>query len=205
MQALKLAKQQLRREVRALLKVFPLDKIASESLVIQQKVLNSEVYKRSRHVAIYLCMEREAQTNLIVDDLLRPDSDKVCYVPMVLPDLSTMKMLHVRSKADLESFQGAFFGIKQPSMEDSLTRTNAITAGTLDLLVMPGLAFDNQRHRCGHGAGFYDRFIAEAEETMARLGQPPPVTMALALSVQLRDSVPCDETDRTVDYLITAD
>ena len=93
--AIKLAKRQLRREINAALKIMPLEQIKQENEVMQKRVLESAAYKRSKHVAVYLALEREADTSAIIADLLRPGSDKICYVPQVAADLKSMKMLQV--------------------------------------------------------------------------------------------------------------
>ena len=67
-----------------------------------------------------------------------------------------------------------------------------------------GLAFDGACNRLGRGGGYYDCFIQKATAKAARLGRAPPLLVALAYSVQLRDSVPMDPQDMPVDLLVTA-
>lgn len=200
--AIKLAKRQLRREVNAALKTMPLEQIRAENEAMQKRVLESAVYKRSKHVAVYLALEREADTAIIIADLLKSGSDKVCYVPQVAQDLKSMRMLQVTSMADFDTFDSASFGIKQPSFASTPHRRDALHSGTLDLVITPGVAFNTEGLRCGHGAGLYDRFFAECKQVFVGQGKPMPYAMALALSVQMRDEIPCTEFDHKVDEVV---
>jgi len=65
----------------------------------------------------------------------------------------------------------------------------------IDLIVMPGLGFDEFGHRLGRGQGFYDKFIASAEFT--------GTTCGLAFEEQVLQNVPVGPLDRSVDMLVT--
>ena len=65
----------------------------------------------------------------------------------------------------------------------------------IELVVTPGLGFDRQGHRIGRGAGFYDRFFDDLRLRAVRCG--------LCFSEQVVESVPIEESDRSVDWLVT--
>jgi 5-formyltetrahydrofolate cyclo-ligase len=70
-----------------------------------------------------------------------------------------------------------------------------IVPETVDLVVVPGLAFDARGHRLGRGDGYYDRFLARLPHTTTTIG--------LCFDSQIVDNVPVDETDRGVDLVVT--
>ncbi|KAJ3102139.1 hypothetical protein HDU97_000781 [Phlyctochytrium planicorne] len=75
-------------------------------------------------------------------------------------------------------------GIKEPLLDEE--RENALDLG-LDLVVMPGLAFDRSRARIGYGRGYYDRFLQQYEE---KYPGSKLLTVALALDEQIVPLVP---------------
>lgn len=75
----------------------------------------------------------------------------------------------------------------------------------LDLLIMPGLAFDSAGRRLGRGGGYYDKFIMRLLTRADQMGWDRPLLLALAYREQLVDDIPMDQHDEPVDWVITAD
>ena len=62
------------------------------------------------------------------------------------------------------------------------------------LMVMPGLAFDKERHRIGYGKGYYDSYLSEHEIKQK---------VALAFDFQVLDNIPFKDYDINPDLIIT--
>ncbi|WDC85889.1 5-formyltetrahydrofolate cyclo-ligase [Caloramator sp. mosi_1] len=69
---------------------------------------------------------------------------------------------------------------------------NKIDKNDIDLIFVPGVAFDKNGYRLGYGAGYYDRFLADFKG----------VKVGLCYDFQLVDSVYKNEHDVKMDYLI---
>ncbi len=65
----------------------------------------------------------------------------------------------------------------------------------IDLVVVPGLAFDDRGYRLGRGGGFYDRLLSKLRRTATTVG--------LAFDCQIVDAVPVDDRDMAVDMIVT--
>lgn len=65
----------------------------------------------------------------------------------------------------------------------------------IDLLIVPGLMFDERGYRLGFGGGFYDRYLAQREHN--------PITVSIIAAFQLVAKLPVDIYDIPVDYIIT--
>lgn len=87
-------------------------------------------------------------------------------------------------------------GIREPGPEQA-----SVAIERLEVVVVPGLGFTPQGARLGRGAGFYDRFLARLDGGRV----PKAVTVGLAVSVQMRDDLPTEPTDRRVDMVVTED
>lgn len=71
----------------------------------------------------------------------------------------------------------------------------------IDVILMPGVAFDTAGNRIGFGKGCYDRFIAAGEEHGT--GVHSPLLAALAYAFQIVDKIPSEPTDIPCDVIIT--
>jgi 5-formyltetrahydrofolate cyclo-ligase len=80
------------------------------------------------------------------------------------------------------------FGIPEPPPE-----LPVVDRAALDVLLVPGLAFDRAGNRLGYGGGFYDRVLAG----------PRGLAVGVAWGFQVVDAVPCDPWDQRVDALLT--
>lgn len=87
-----------------------------------------------------------------------------------------------------EDLEPGYFGIREP--KTSLP----VADGEDGLMIMPGVAFDNQRHRVGYGGGFYDRYLSRHTSHF---------TAALAFEFQMMEEVPTEPTDLLPDVVIT--
>ncbi len=85
----------------------------------------------------------------------------------------------------------ARFGAMEP------TGLEVVEPGRIDVVVVPGVAFDRDGGRVGYGGGFYDRFLG-------RTGRGVPA-IAIAFALQVVDRVPGGHRDRPVDAIVTED
>jgi 5-formyltetrahydrofolate cyclo-ligase len=152
------------------------------SLRIQQRLLDFESFSCAETLALYSPVNNEVRTDRLLTVALS-QGRQVCF-PRV--DGGTLQFVVVESSGDL--LPGAF-GVAEPTGEKILP------AEKIDLIVVPGVAFDRSGFRLGYGKGFYDRELSRMTESTVSVG--------LCYDFQLCDALPIEDHDQRLDFVVT--
>lgn len=178
-------KKELRQRLRNTLAEIPPDELATRSLRACHRLFEQPDYIKAEVVMVFLSLPHEIDTSPLV---LRAWQDrKRVLAPKVSWNQRRMLPLEIRSLTD--DLTVSTMGLREP-----LTGI-PIPISLIDLIIVPGLAFDEYGHRLGRGRGFYDRFLAHPEFH--------GVACAMALELQMTNAVPFGPLDRRVDMLVT--
>ncbi|EJC97745.1 5-formyltetrahydrofolate cyclo-ligase [Fomitiporia mediterranea MF3/22] len=198
------SKKALRQGVSQTLRDVPQSQVQLQSEAVIRHLFASENFKRSKTVSCYLSMKGEIDTSEIVREILR--AGKSLFVPKIANRKENrMDFLQVYSLEDLDSLPSGVWGIKEPDAEfEGRRRANVFDSNIepLDMILVPGVAFDTKMSRLGHGKGYYDYFINNYTRT-----RPKPVLLALSLREQIVPigEIPMAEHDRRMDAIVTPD
>eukprot|EP01117_Protostelium_nocturnum_P019822 TRINITY_DN8685_c0_g1_i1.p1 TRINITY_DN8685_c0_g1~~TRINITY_DN8685_c0_g1_i1.p1 ORF type:complete len:216 (+),score=84.89 TRINITY_DN8685_c0_g1_i1:29-649(+) len=199
----------MKQEIRALLSL-KLKGMSPDSIKMQGNkgaltVINHPKYLASKRVALYLNMPKEFPTGSILEDALSRQ-DKKIYLPRIDSVSGKMKMLRVYGKSDLESFPTQHFrgfSLQEPSiLYGKEEREEALSSGGLDLVIVPGLGFDEAGGRLGRGKGYYDKYLEELKMTNEKLSLDPPYLMGLCFDEQIVERIPMLEFDQFMNEVI---
>jgi 5-formyltetrahydrofolate cyclo-ligase len=174
--AFQVAKRELRKRMRSTLESLSATSISQQSSTATAKFLSLPEYQNARSIAVYLSMPSgELSTTGIVKDALQ--RGKNVYIPYIHTQdkTSIMDMFALGSISEFESLQPDKWGIPSLLATQIEGRPNGLIQG-LDLIVMPGVAFDHGFRRLGHGKGYYDHFLtrySKATRKMPFLGKSP--------------------------------
>ncbi|MFB3894192.1 MAG: 5-formyltetrahydrofolate cyclo-ligase [Phycisphaerae bacterium] len=178
-------KRSIRKEMRARLAAMPADLAASKSRAACQRLIALKEFQDAATVMLYMNMPEEVDTTQAV--LAAWDAEKTVLAPKVSWEHRHMEALEVRSlEAGLVTSEQ---GIREPQYGEPWP------VESIDLIVLPALAFDRRGHRLGRGLGFYDRFLANPRIRAFRCG--------LAFAEQVVDELPITQNDQPVDALVT--
>ncbi len=152
------------------------------SLHIQQNLLAAPEFEAARSVALYSPVYNEVFTEEVFR-AARLAGKRVAYPRVQGASLEFVEV------SDLGELEPGAFGVLEPA--------GGATVGVneLDLLVVPGVAFDADGFRLGYGKGFYDRVLHGCPERGILVG--------LCFQFQLTPSLPAESHDIGMDMLIT--
>jgi 5-formyltetrahydrofolate cyclo-ligase len=152
---------------------------------IEERLAGLDVWRDAAVVHTYVgAVQGEVATRGIVARALREGKTVVC--PRVRWKPRGLDSFAIGSLDELaESARGLW--------EPDPARAEPVGDAALDLVIVPGIAFDRRGWRIGFGAGLYDRFLA---------GVTAP-RVALAFSLQILDSLPVEPHDEPVDWIAT--
>lgn len=173
------AKASLRTELRAILAAFPAEERlrASDRILLQLEALPE--WQSARRVMLYAPAPAEPAIDRLWSlNGQRLAGKQVCY-PRVTGD--GLEVRHVVSPAELQIGR---FGLREPNPE----RTELCDPASLDVMLVPGLAFTKEGVRLGRGGGYFDRFLADLPERI--------VTIGTAFALQMRPTLPEEEHDQ---------
>jgi 5-formyltetrahydrofolate cyclo-ligase len=180
-------KGKLREEIRAKAANESDESKRLKSESITQKLLDDPLFQNSKALMFYVSIASEVETLPLIKKALKVG--KRIVVPYI--DKKSDSLVPVEIKDPLEDLAPGSYGILEPRAE--LVRPFDINQ--LELVLVPGLAFDRLGHRLGRGKGYYDCFLNSLPVKVKRYG--------LCFDFQLFDVVPFNSRDVSVDRVIT--
>ena len=151
-------KAALRFSVKRILKSLSEDYIHTSSCNCIQRLSSIPEFEKSHVVCTYMAMPSEIQTVGLIDACF--ESNKSVCIPKILgKESGDMIMIELSSNDELTTLPKNSWGIPEHSLE--MIHGNNITdfslQGTIDFIIIPGVAFDETGNRLGHGKGYYGK------------------------------------------------
>ncbi|KAF8556836.1 5-formyltetrahydrofolate cyclo-ligase [Imleria badia] len=204
--ALQSTKKVLRRSMAKTLRDLTQSDLQSQSEEIVAKVIALPAFKHARTISCYLSMPTaEVQTTALISNVLADNGTGPSLSSILASKEGQMDLVRLYDDEDLQMLPAGLWGIPEPTAEwQGKKRQSVLDASCedLDLIIMPGVAFDSSLSRLGHGKGYYDHFISSY---VAAAKRPRPLLVALSLQQQLLEAgqVPVTDRDEKVDMIIT--
>lgn len=149
---------------------------------IQQRFLQSAAFHSAGCLALYSAINNEVCTEEVAWCAL--DSGKRLVYPKVRGE--ALEFVVIKT---LEDLKPGYLGVLEP------TGAELVLPGDIDVLVVPGVAFDLNGYRLGYGRGYYDRTLAACRRSCLKVG--------FAYEMQLAESLPIETHDEALSVLVT--
>lgn len=172
-------KKELRKIIRELKKQYSTQQKKEMSVPVMEQVAQNALFRAASVILAYWSMDDEVYTH---DFVCRWGKEKTILLPCVKGDELEIRYFEGADKLK----PGEAFGIGEP-VGELFTKLNDI-----DVVLVPGVAFDRQGNRLGRGKGYYDKIL---KNTAA-------YKIGVCFDFQFVETVPADEHDVEMDEVI---
>ena len=172
-------KQKVRELLAQKRRIMPVDERTIQSTKILEQIESLPVFQSAKTILLYYPIQNEVDVLPLVK---RYKHEKTILFPV-----SHRRGMTVHPYAGNAMMHRGKFGIPEP--------TTPAYEGTIDLMIVPAVAFDKKGRRLGRGGGYYDRFIKKIKNHTFTLG--------VAYDFQMIDEVPSARHDQRVQGVVT--
>ncbi len=184
-----LDKKSLRKEI-----IFRRDSIPSDIKEVKDRAIEKQLtglksFQDARTILFYASFRSEVNTEKLIRESL--EGLRITVLPRVVKINDTLKLYVIRNWADLAP---GSWGILEPIE----ARERELQAVDIDIVLAPGVAFDESCNRLGYGKGYYDKLLSARGSSAHK-----PLIVGLAYEEQIVSSLPCNPHDIKMDIVIT--
>lgn len=173
-------KKQLRQDIKALKKEQDKTSWDEKSNAIFSAIEHMDVFKNATSILCYWSLPDEVQTHSSVTTWAK---SKKVFLPVVKGDDLDLVLFEGIEKMEAEPV----FGILEPKSSIKAS------VNDIDIIIVPGVAFDKSCNRMGRGKGYYDRLLSASRATKVGVG----------FDFQLVEQVPTEPHDVQLDLIVT--
>lgn len=158
---------------------LPEKEIKLLSMKIKERIFSLGEFKKAKNVMLFVSFGSEVFTHEMILDALKSKN-------VIVPKIVDGKLAPVRILS-FEDLSSQKMNISEPKSSECFDKRK------IDLVVVPGVAFDSRGYRIGYGKGYYDDFLA---------GLKIP-KIAIGFDLQVVERVPHEKHDVPVDMVVT--
>ena len=164
---------------------MPFEEVFRISSHIQNRFLHLKIYRTSKELALYASFKSEVLTDGIMNHAFA--NDKEVYFPKIVSGQRKLRFIKAEREDDIAP---GSYDIPEPGGRHEIKDVHG-----LDVVVVPGVAFDIYGNRLGYGKGYYDRLLSGLKGCAALIG--------LAFDFQIVNELPVERHDVSMDMIIT--
>lgn len=178
-------KDKIRKELIKKRMNIPKNEVLEKSNKIKNRLFELDEFKQSSVVLFYVSYGNEVYTHDVIKECLK--NKKNIIVPISNIEKRSLILSELRNWNDLEP---GSYGILEPK-KDKIKET---PIESIDIIIVPGVGFDELGCRIGHGLGYYDNLLRKSINA---------THIGLAFDFQIVEKVPIESHDVPVDIILT--
>lgn len=178
-------KDKIRKELIEIRRNLSKKEVLEKSNKIKKRLFEMNEFKLATTVLFYVSYDNEVYTHDMIKESMK--IGKNIIVPKSDKENRVLILSKLESWNDLET--GAY-GILEPKEE----KIREVSIEEIDLIIVPGVGFDENGHRIGHGKGYYDDLLKNSTKASC---------IGLAFEFQIVDEIPTEKHDLPVDKIVT--
>jgi 5-formyltetrahydrofolate cyclo-ligase len=182
-----MTKEQIRDKILRLRTSLPQKEAIIKSLKVQECLFRLPEFVKAKIILFYVSTKNEVKTENMIKQALKNGKRVVIPISNIKEKTLTLSELKDFNK----ELEPGSFNILEPKKEF----IRKVSPEEIDLIIVPGVAFDKEGDRIGYGMGFYDNFLSSLKKSVPVIG--------LAYELQIVDEIPVDDKDVTVDKIVT--
>jgi 5-formyltetrahydrofolate cyclo-ligase len=185
--SIKMDKFAVRQDMKRRRDAMSMDDVLNFSRAVEERLFAFKGFTDCQNIMFFLSFGNEVRTDEMIKRALK--GCKQVYVPRLIARERRMEVCEIR--VINQQFELGSYDIREPSRRNS----KVVSPSIIDVVIVPGLAFDRSGRRIGYGGGYFDWLFKQLPDEALRLG--------VAYEFQILDSIPQNSWDERVQSIFT--
>jgi len=180
-------KDRLRKSIAKKRNVLSTSEVLEKSSRIKKRVFEMDLFRDAQTILFYVSYGNEVYTHDMIKESI--SLGKTVVVPK---SVTKNNALILSRLTDWNNLEVGAYNILEPKQES----IEQVDVESIDLIIIPGVVFDESGNRIGHGKGYYDRLLNDSQNIP---------NIGLAFELQMIDNIESEKHDEKIDVIITED
>jgi len=178
-------KNQIRKQLILKRKNLTWSEVIEKSSIIKNKLFKLNDFKQASTILFYVSYNNEVYTHEMIKELLT--SKKIVVVPIADKKNRSLILSKIKNWNNLSV---GSYNILEPKKEI----IKEVNIESIDLMIVPGVGFDENGRRIGHGKGYYDKLLKNSKHA---------TSIGISFECQIVKRIPTQNHDIPVDKIVT--
>ncbi len=180
-------KDRLRKGIEKKRNVLSTSEVLEKSSRIKKRIFEMDLFRDAQTILFYVSYGNEVYTHDMIKESI--SLGKTVVVPK---SVTKNNALILSRLTDWNNLEVGAYNILEPKQES----IEQVDVESIDLIIVPGVVFDESGNRIGHGKGYYDRLLNDSQNIP---------NIGLAFELQMIDNIESEKHDEKIDVIITED